>query len=53
MGIVRKLVAAVAVAGAIAGLSLSVVSTDNAGGFIGGGTTVTTQGGQGSWPQKG
>lgn len=52
MGIVRKIVAAVAVAGALAVLPLSVVSSDNAGGRIGGGTTVSTAG-QGSWPQKG
>lgn len=51
MGIVRKIVAAVAVAGALA-LPLSAVASDNAGGRIGGGTTVSTAG-QGNWPQKG
>ncbi len=52
MGIVRKIVASVAVVSALAVLPLSAISTDNAGGRIGGGTTVTTAG-QGNWPQKG
>lgn len=51
MGIVRKIVAAAAVAAALA-LPITAISSDNAGGRIGGGTTVSTAG-QGSWPQKG
>ena len=54
MAIVRKIIAAAAVAGALAVLPVSVITIDNmnAGGVVFG-TTIggaTTNGGQGSWP---
>jgi hypothetical protein len=54
MAIVRKIIAAAAVAGALAVLPVSVITMDNmnAGGVVSGVTIggATTNGGQGSWP---
>lgn len=54
MTIVRRILAAAAVAGILAVLPISVISSDfqSAGGIGGGRTIVTTNGGQGSWPFK-
>ena len=54
MTIVRKFVAATAVAATLASLPISVITSDNqnAGGVVSG-TTIggaTTNGGQGNWP---
>ncbi len=52
MTIVRKILAAAAVAGTLAVLPLSVIANDmqSAGGVGIGTTIVTTNGGQGNWP---
>ena len=55
MTIVRKILAAAAVAGAISVLPISVIANDiQSVGGVAGGTTIgsTTNGGQGSWPFK-
>ena len=54
MTIVRRIIAAAAVAGTLAILPISVITSDyqNAGGVVSG-TTIggaTTNGGQGNWP---
>jgi hypothetical protein len=53
MTIVRRIIAAAAVAGALAVLPISGISTGNyAGGIVGGSTGGATTNGQGSWPLK-
>jgi hypothetical protein len=56
MTTVRRIIAATAVAASLAVLPLTAIATNNqAAGGIGFGTdsgTVTTNGGQGSWPLK-
>jgi hypothetical protein len=57
MTTVRRIIAAAAVAGTLAVLPLSAITTNSqyAGGGVGFGTdsgTVTTNGGQGNWPLK-
>lgn len=54
MNIVRRILAAAAVAGTLAVLPISVIANDiqSAGAVAGHTTTVTTNGGQGNWPFK-
>lgn len=49
---VRKVLAVAAVTGVFAVLPITTSSIQSAGPVVGGGTTVVTNGGQGSWPLK-
>ena len=52
MSSVRKVLAVAAVTGVFAVLPITTSGIQSAGPVVGGGTSTTTNGGQGSWPLK-